>query len=76
MYVKLKYNLKEINIDYRSSLINFANYPYIMFAMAKIMEMDSFEQNKVALYLFNSIECKIKKYIKDDKILDNHKQMF
>lgn len=52
--------LKEINIDYRSTLINFANYPYIMFAMAKIMEIDSFEQNKVALYLFNSINWKIK----------------
>ena len=76
MYKYFDSLLKEINIDYRSSLINFANYPYIMFAMAKIMEMDSFEQNKVALYLFNSIECKIKKYIKDDKILDNHKQMF
>ena len=47
-----------------------------MFAMAKIMEMDSFEKNKVALYLFNSINWKIKKYIKDDKILDNYKQMF
>lgn len=76
MYKYFDSLLKEINIDYRSSLINFANYPYIMFAMAKIMEMDSFEQNKVALYLFNSIDCKIKKYIKDDKILDNHEQMF
>ena len=76
MYKYFDSLLKEINIDYRSTLINFANYPYIMFAMAKIMEMDSFEQNKVALYLFNSIDCKIKKYIKDDKILDNHKQMF
>ena len=47
-----------------------------MFAMAKIMEMDSFEQNKVALYLFNSIDSKIKKYINDDKTLDNCKQMF
>ena len=76
MYKYFDSLLKEINIDYRSTLINFANYPYRMFAMAKIMEMDSFEQNKVALYLFNSIECKIKKYIKEDKILDNHKQMF
>ena len=76
MYKYFDSLLKEINIDYRSTLINFANYPYIMFAMAKIMEMDSFEQNKVALYLFNSIKCKIKKYIKEDKILDNHKQMF
>ena len=68
--------LKEINKEYRNTIVNFANYPLIMFAMAKIMEMDSFEQNKVALYLFNSINWKIKKYIKDDKILDNRKQMF
>ena len=44
--------------------------------MAKIMEMDSYEQNKVALYLFNSINYKIKKYVNVDEILDNHKQMF
>ena len=47
-----------------------------MFAMAKIMEMDSTEQNKVALYLFNSINYKIKKYVNVNEILDNHKQMF
>ena len=29
-----------------------------MFAMAKIMEMESTEQNKVALYLFNIINSK------------------
>ena len=27
-----------------------------MFAMAKLMEMETTEQNKVALYLFNSIK--------------------
>ena len=47
--------LKQINIECKATLINFANYPLIMFAMAKMMEMDSEEQNKVALYLFNSI---------------------
>lgn len=31
--------IQEINRDYRSTLINFANYPYIMFPMAKIMAM-------------------------------------
>ena len=31
-----------------------------MFAMAKLMEMESTEQNKVALYLFNSIQNKNK----------------
>ena len=29
--------LKQINIEYKTTLINFANYPLIMFAMAKIM---------------------------------------
>ena len=47
--------LKQINIEYKTTLINFVNYPLIMFAMVKIMEMDSEDQNKVALYLFNSI---------------------
>ena len=50
--------LKEINIEYRTTTVNFANYPYIIFAISKIMEMDSTQQNKVALYLFNSIDCK------------------
>lgn len=48
--------LRQINIEYKTTLINFANYPLIMFAMAKIMEMNSEEQNQVALYLFNSIQ--------------------
>ena len=51
--------LKEINIEYRTTTINFANYPYIIFVSSKIMEMDSIEQNRVALYLFNSINFKI-----------------
>ena len=76
MYKQFDLLLKEINIEYRTTLVNFANYPLIMFAMAKIMEIDSFEQNKVALYLFNSIYSKIKKYINDEKILDSYKQMF
>ncbi len=47
--------LKEINLEYRTTTVNFANYPLIIFASSKIMEMDLFEQNKVELYLFNSI---------------------
>lgn len=30
-----------------------------MFAMAKLMEMETIEQNKVALYLFNNINIKL-----------------
>ena len=41
------------DINYRTALINFAKYKLVMFAMDKLMEMKSTEQNKVALYLFN-----------------------
>lgn len=76
MFKQFDLLLKEINLEYKSTLVNFAKYPLIMFAMAKIMEMDSYEQNKVALYLFNSINYKIKKYVNVDETLDSHKQMF
>lgn len=76
MYKHFDLLLKEISIEYRTTTVSFANYPLIMFAMAKIMEMDSGEQNKIALYLFNSIDYKIKKYVNVDKMLDDHKQMF
>lgn len=47
--------LKEIDIEYRTTLVNFSKYPLIMFAMAKIMEMTKEEQSQTALYLFNNI---------------------
>ena len=55
MYKYFDSMLKEIDEEYRTTLINFAKYHIIMFAMAKIMEMDKTEQNKVALYLVNKI---------------------
>ena len=59
-YTNLKYNkpemyehfdimLKEIDEEYRITLINFAKYHIIMFAMAKLMEMTKEEQNQIAL---------------------------
>ncbi len=53
MYKYFDSLLKEIDIEYRTTLINFAKYHLIMFAMAKIMEITKEEQNQVALYLFN-----------------------
>ena len=53
MYKYFDNLLKEIDIEYRTTLVNFAKYPLIMFAMTKIMEMSKEEQNKVALYLIN-----------------------
>ncbi len=64
--------LKEINTEYRTTTVNFANYPYTIFVSSKIMEMDSAQQNRVALYLFNSINFNIK----NSKSLDNKEQMF
>ena len=59
MYKYFYSMLKEIDEEYRTTLINFAKYHFIMFAMAKIMEMAKEEQNQVTLYLFNSINSKV-----------------
>lgn len=61
MYERFDNLLKEFNIEYRTAAVNFANYPYTIFVSSKIMEMDSAQQNKVSLYLFNSIDFKINK---------------
>lgn len=68
MYKHFDELLKEVNIEYRTTTVNFANYPYIIFVSSK----NSAQQNKIALYLFNSINFKIKNY----KSIDNIKQMF
>ena len=54
-YAKFADMLKSIDEEYRTTLINFAKYKLVMFAMTKLMEMETTEQNKVALYLFNNI---------------------
>ena len=63
---------KEIDEEYRTTLLNFRKYFNVIFAMAKIMEMTKEEQNQAALYLFNNI----KKLGKDKNIVDYNKQMF
>ena len=54
-YEKFDSMLKDIDEEYRTTLINFGKYKLVMFAMAKLMEMETTEQNKVAWYLFNNI---------------------
>ena len=54
-YEKFDKMLKEVDEEYRTTLINFAKYKLVMFAMARLMEMESTEQNKVAMFLYNSI---------------------
>ena len=55
-YEKFDNMLKSIDEEYRTTLINFGKYKIVMFAMAKLMEMEWAEQNKVALYLYNNIQ--------------------
>lgn len=55
MYEKFDKKLREIDEEYRTTLINFGKYFIVMFTMAKIMEMEQTGRNKVALYLVNEI---------------------
>lgn len=61
MYEKFDAMLKEVDEEYRTTLINFGQSKYfiINFTMAKIMEMEQTDRNKMALFLFNSISHKI-----------------
>ena len=56
MYEKFDPMLKEVDEEYRTTLINFAKYKLVMFTMAKIMEMEQIQRNKVILFLFNSVK--------------------
>ena len=42
-YEKFDTMLKHIDEEYRTTLINFAKYKFTMFAMAKLIEMDTTE---------------------------------
>ena len=59
MYEKFDTMLKEIDEECRTTLVNFAKYKIVMFTMAKIMEMEETERNKIILYLYKSLNHKI-----------------
>ena len=52
-YEKFDNMLRSIDEEYKTTFINFGKYKIVMFAMAKLMEMETTQQNKVAFYLFN-----------------------
>ena len=54
-YKKFDKMLKDIDEEYRTTLINFAKYKLVIFVMAKLMEMETTEQNRVVMYLLNII---------------------
>ena len=55
MYEKFDTILKYIDEGYRTTLIKFVKYKLVIFAMAKIMEMEQTGRNKIYLYLFNNV---------------------
>ena len=55
-YEKFDNMLKDIDEEYRTTLINFAKYKLVMFAMAKLMEMETTKQNQIGLYLVNILQ--------------------
>ena len=55
MYEKFDTMLKEVDEEYRTTIINFAKYKLVMFVMAKVMEIEEIERDRVVLYLFNNI---------------------
>ena len=58
MYNKFDAYLRKIDDEYRTTLTNFGQSKYfiINFAIAKLMEMEQTDRNKVDLYLFNNIK--------------------
>ena len=47
MYEKFDTMLKEVDEEYRTTLINFVKYKLVMFTMVKIMEMEQDERNRI-----------------------------
>ena len=57
-YEKFDNMLKDIDEEYRTTLTNLGKYKLVIFAMARLMEMETTDQNRVALYLFNTLNKK------------------
>lgn len=47
--------LREIDEEYRTTIVNIAKYKSVLLTTAMITELDKEEQNKVVMFLVNSI---------------------
>lgn len=54
-YDKFDTMLKELDEEYKITLVNFAKYKLVMLTMAKLIEMNNAEQNEIAMYLINNL---------------------
>ena len=49
--------LKEIDKEYTISFKGIEDHPIVLFAASKIMELTKEEQNRIAMYLVNTLNC-------------------
>ena len=57
IFNKMDAKLKEIDKEYTISFSGIENHPLVLFASSKIMELTKEEQNRIALYLVNTLNC-------------------
>ena len=55
IFNKMDAKLKEIDKEYIISFSGIENHPIVLFAASKIMELTKEEQNRVAMYLINTL---------------------
>ena len=55
IFNKMDAKLKEIDKEYVISFSGIENHPLVLFAMSKIMELSIEEQNRLAMYLVNTL---------------------
>lgn len=57
IFNKMDAKLKDIDKEYTISFSGIENHPLVLFAASKIMELSKEEQNRIAMYLVNILNC-------------------
>ena len=55
LYEYFDSKLKELDEEYRTTVINYNKYKNVTYGMSKIMELSKQEQNQIIFYLYNII---------------------
>lgn len=57
IFNKMDAKLKDIDKEYTISFSGIENHPLVLFAASKIIELSKEEQNRIAMYLVNILNC-------------------
>ena len=57
IFNKMDAKLKDIDKEYTISFSGIENHPPVLFTASKIMELSKEEQNRIAMYLVNILNC-------------------